>query len=117
MYVEFLRDWDMSRRWESNWMQFEVEDLHFGKERIVQASCLEFAWQEVVGSPGGKIIIFVSNNLRSSKRLKEFDIDTPSNIENAYFLNIYFPSFLYFKIIYEPNGINSGKLTVGGLYR
>lgn len=117
MYIEIVQSWDMSRRWESNWMQFRVEETYPTGNGYWEASCLEFVWMGVVGFPGGKIQFLVSNNQKSSKILKEFEIVSASNIGNALYLNIFYPSFLYYKIIFEPNGISSGSLTVGALYR
>lgn len=117
MYIELVRKWDMTRRWESNWMQFEIDEAYPGLGKRAEATCVEFVWANVVGFPGGRLKFIVSNNQVSYKTLKEIEISSSSNIENAFYLNIYFPSFLYYKIIYEPDGIASGELTVGAVYR
>lgn len=107
----------MNRRWESDWMAFQLDGAESSSSRNIEATSLEFAWRDVVGYPSGKLKFIVSNNQRTRKLLKEIAIDTANNEENSYFLNIYFPSYLYYKIIYEPNGIVGGRLYVGALYR
>ncbi len=107
----------MNRRWESRWLEFRIEDSNYSSQRYLEASCVEFAWTEVTGTPEAKIKFLVSNNQKTSKVLKEFEITTASNIENTTYMAIYFPSFMYFKIIYEPNGVASGRLSIGAVYR
>jgi hypothetical protein len=98
-------------------MQFEASDIGYQDRGVYEATCLEFVWKDVVGFPGGKIKLLVSNTQKASKLLKEITIATGNNLEDAYYLNIYYPSFLYYKIIYEPNGIASGRLSIGAVYR
>lgn len=117
MYIELVRNWDMSRRWESNWIQFELDETYPGLRKFAEATCIEFVWKNAEGFPGGKLKFIVSNNQVTFKILKEIEITSSSNIEDAFYLSIYFPSFLYYKIIYEPNGIASGELTIGAVYR
>ncbi|MCX7880788.1 MAG: hypothetical protein N2517_09020 [Ignavibacteria bacterium] len=117
MNYNIVSNWDMSRRWESNWLQFVSEDYNFGKSKVKELSCVEFMWDGVTGALDGKIYFVVTNNQISQRVLKVVEINTESNLANSYYLSIFFPSFEYFKIIYEPNGTVAGRLTIGVLYR
>lgn len=117
MVVEILRNWQMARPWESDWFPFVVEDHTTASRRNLEATSIEFSWREVLGLPNGKLKFIVSNNQRTSKLLKIIEITTSSNEQDSYFLNIYFPSFLYYKVVYEPDGIASGRLSIAALYR
>lgn len=117
MYIELIKNWQMSRRWESRWLEFRIEDNNYSPHKYLEASCVEFAWTDVSGTPTARIKFIVSNNQRTSKVLKEIEITTESNFDNSTFLAIYFPSFMYFKIIYEPNGVANGRLSIGAVYR
>ncbi|ROL58617.1 hypothetical protein D9V84_02520 [Bacteroidetes/Chlorobi group bacterium Naka2016] len=117
MVVEILREWEMARRWESDWIPFVVEENISSVNQRLEATCIEFTWRQVAGILSGKIKFIVSNNQRTSKLLKEIEIASVNNEQDSYFLNIYYPSYLYYKIVYEPNGIASGRLYIGALYR
>lgn len=115
MLFEILKNWDMSRRWESNWLPFRYSENESAWEHQ-NASSLEFVWQNVGGNLNGKINLYVSNNQKTYKLLKSFDIASVANETDSLFLSLYYPSFEFFKIVFEPYGITSGQLYVGILY-
>ncbi len=117
MLWELIRNWSMQNRWESQWIPFEMENFQYSKKVYLNAVSIEFNWEDVEGILDGKICFIVSNNQRTYKILKEIQIDTASNLNNTYFLNIFYPSFQYFKIEYEPNGISNGRLTIAVVFK
>lgn len=115
MLLEILKNWDMSRRWESNWLPFRFSESE-PAWRQQSASSLEFVWRNVGGNLNGKINLYVSNNQKTYKLLKSFDVASVANETDSLFLSLYYPSFEFFKIVFEPYGITSGQLYVGILY-
>ncbi len=115
MLFEILKNWDMSRRWESSWLPFRYSESD-SVWSSADASSLELVWQNVGGNLNGKIYLYVSNNQKTYKLLKSFDITSVSNVTDSLFLSMYYPSFEFFKIVFEPYGITSGQLDVGILY-
>lgn len=107
----------MSRRWESRWLEFRMEETNYSSAKYLDLSSLEFVWTGVSGQLTAKIKFIVSNNQRTSRVLKEIEITTISNLESTTYLAIYYPSFMYFKIVYEPNGVEDGNLSIGAVYR
>lgn len=115
MYYEILSNWQMSNRWESNWLPFRFSET--GNDfNLRVAESIEFCWNGTE-TTSAQIKFIVSNNQKSFKILKEITIATQSNREDSYFLAIFFPFYEYFKIIYEPNGTQNGELTIGLLFR
>jgi hypothetical protein len=117
MIWELVRNWNMQNRWESRWIPFEFEEKNFGNKSFYNAVCIEFVWEDVSGTLNGKISFRVSNNQKTFRVLKEIDVNSEDNRTNSYFLNIFYPSFQFFKVVYEPNGIANGRLSVGVLFK
>lgn len=115
MLFEILKNWNMSRRWESNWLPFRYSESE-SDWRQQNACSIEFAWQNADGNLNGKINLYVSNNQKTYKLLKSFDVASATNESDSLFISLYYPSFEFFKIIFEPYGITSGQLYVGILY-
>ncbi len=117
MLWELIRNWNMQNRWESHWIPFEIEDFQSSRKNYLNAVSIEISWDGAEGILAGKVFFIVSNNQNTYKILKEIQIETASNLNNSYFLNIFYPSFQYFKIEYEPNGITNGRLTTAVLFK
>ncbi len=115
MVLEIIKFWNMSQAWESEWLPFRTKFNDSGKEFF--ATCIEFFWESVSGNFDGVLSILVSNNRKTFRILKSFEVNSIGNLQNSLFFAIYFPSFEFFKIKYQPNGIIDGKLNIGILYR